>query len=166
MSKINSRNLTYDNTLPPFLAQLYATTSTDEHQKTKVIRPQKARDLDAEAEDEPVYFDEETRHTLTKKEWELKEVEEEKSQEDVKNEKDKVAQNGTENSVEINRNTMIHGMRKKRLIGKVVGLDEDDENHQEVTQSSNAINGNLKTNQSNKGSRAKHGKKIKLSFDE
>ncbi|POS88043.1 hypothetical protein EPUL_000308 [Erysiphe pulchra] len=166
MSKITSKNLTYDNTLPPFLARLHATTSTDDHRKNKVIRPLKARDLDLEAEDEPVYFDEETRHTLTKKEWELKELEDEQSQEEnVKSKTDKVQQKGTNNSVDLKRNNMIHGMRKKRLIGKVVGLEED-ESHQEIMQPSNAIHGNLKTCQPNKGSKAKHGKKIKLSFDE
>lgn len=165
MSKITSKNLTYDNTLPPFLARLHATTSTDEHLKTKVIRPHKARNLDAEAEDEPVYFDEETRHTLSKKEWELKESEEKSQKEDVINKTQEVDQKSTDNPVKIKRNTLIHGMRKKRLIGKVVGLDED-ENNQEVIQSSNRIKANPKTSQPNGGSRAKQRKKVKLSFDE
>lgn len=169
MSKITSKNLTYDSTLPPFLSRLYASTSSDDHQKNKVVRPCKARDLDQEAENDPVYFDEETRHTLTKKEWESKELRIEKLHEEkTEMEVNTVALGEEKTVVEMSRNTMKHGMRKKRLIGKVIE-PQDDENYLEKTTPTNVGNKNLVNNTIAKPithGKMKHGKKIKLSFDE
>ncbi|TVY81702.1 hypothetical protein LSUE1_G003838, partial [Lachnellula suecica] len=78
MSKITPKSLSYDATLPPFLARLQS--SNNGPSTFQAARPSKPRTAEDEAEDEPVYFNEESGETLTKKEWEDKdkaEVEEE-----------------------------------------------------------------------------------------
>ena len=73
MSKITPKNLSYDSTLPPFLQRLQANNhshSRDGRAEFQVARPRKGRDAEADAEDEPVVFDEGSGETLTRKEWE------------------------------------------------------------------------------------------------
>ena len=75
MSKITPKNLSYDSTLPPFLQRLQANNnSRDGRNDFQSARPKKARNPEEDAEDEPVYFDEESGETLTKKEWEEKDI--------------------------------------------------------------------------------------------
>ena len=75
MSKITSKNLHYDDSLPPFLARLRANNNAgDGRHEYTVARPKKARTAEDEAEDEPVYFDEGSGETLTKSEWEAREA--------------------------------------------------------------------------------------------
>ncbi|CAD6443876.1 c4f9d0e3-e0f9-4cc0-8917-d60b83ed44d1-CDS [Sclerotinia trifoliorum] len=62
MSKITPKNLSYNNTLPPFLQRLQANNSSanGRHEFT-ISRPSKLRDEDEEKESEPVVFDEKGR---------------------------------------------------------------------------------------------------------
>jgi PAS domain-containing protein len=59
--KITSKNLQYSTALPPFLQRLHAdsapSTSDGRHERP-LARPRRARDADADADDEPVYVDE------------------------------------------------------------------------------------------------------------
>ena len=71
-TKITPKNLSYDSTLPPFLARLQAanSNSSDGRQEFQVARPKKLWNAQEEEEDEPVYFDEASGETLTRREWE------------------------------------------------------------------------------------------------
>lgn len=128
MSKITPKNLSYDTTLPPFLARLQANnaSSSGRHEYT-VARPKKVRTAEDEAEDEPVYFNEESGETLTKSEWEEKEKELEPSETadgegkgDAKVEGEEGKEKGKEERV-----AGIGGSRKRKA-GKVVGVEEDE----------------------------------------
>ena len=153
MSKLQAKNLHYDSTLPPFLARLQANKS--DRNEFQAARPKKARNADDDAEDEPVYFDEETGDTLTKSEWEKRDAEEvtasgmggdgEKragEEEGVKEAKEKVA---------------VIGTSKKRKAGKVVGGDGEERDGAEKAEK--------KPDGKKVDKKAsKKGKKVKLSF--
>jgi hypothetical protein len=70
--KITPKNLSYTTTLPPFLQRLHNTASNsplDGRHEFTIARPKRARDPNADDEDEPAYVDEETNHTLSKEEY-------------------------------------------------------------------------------------------------
>jgi len=119
MSKITAKNLSYDTTLPPFLARLQANNSSrDGRHEYDVARPKKARNAEEDAEAEPVVFDEETGETLTKEEWETREKGEEVAV--AEKAEGETTKDGTD------KNTVAAiGLNKKRKVGKVVGGDED-----------------------------------------
>ncbi|KAH7419175.1 hypothetical protein BKA64DRAFT_650249, partial [Cadophora sp. MPI-SDFR-AT-0126] len=131
MSKITSKNLHYDDSLPPFLARLRANNNAgDGRHEYTVARPKKARTAEDEAEDEPVYFDEGSGETLTKSEWETREAGLEKEKEIKDGDK---AENGETMAAkgdagkESKEKVAAIGASKKRKAGKVVGGDEEDE---------------------------------------
>ncbi|RDL39492.1 uncharacterized protein BP5553_03832 [Venustampulla echinocandica] len=184
MSKINAKNLSYDNSLPPFLARLQAANSTsDGRQEFHIARPKKARTADEEAEDDPVYFDERTGETLTKAEWEERESKADGDEdEDDKNtgKDDKGVEDGAAQGLKDGEKVKVAsiGASKKRKLGKIVGVSEEAEEDDE-DQSRNKERGPstktkaLKAAESEaagkkkptiKGKSAKKGKKIKLSF--
>jgi Domain of unknown function (DUF4604) len=69
--KITPKNLTYNTTLPPFLARLQASNSSaalDGRHERPLARPRRARDPNADAEDEPAYVDETTNEILDREE--------------------------------------------------------------------------------------------------
>lgn len=164
MSKITPKNLHYDSSLPPFLARMQAgQAERGGRHEFDVARPRKQRDAGADAEDEPVYFDEETGESLTKGEWEEKEKErEEEGKEDGK---------GGEEEKRIGKQNMavIGGtIKKKRKMGKVIGGGEEDEEENEGKYGRDLSKEKKKSDdQSKKPDTAKpkkKGKKIKLSF--
>ena len=176
MSKITPKNLSYDTTLPPFLARLQSqNASNDGRQDYHAARPKKPRDEDADREDEPVYFDEASGETLTKAEWEerekfeggekatgvVSEVDGEGKQESRESKDSKEKDKEREKLAAI-------GAGRKRKAGKVVG--GDDESDKEVTAKKlptdkKASATKLQEKGAEKGSKvAKKGKKIKLSF--
>jgi len=166
MSKITPKNLSYDSTLPPFLARLQANNSSrDDRHEFAIARPKKMRTAEDEAEDEPVYFNEESGETLTKSEWEAKEAGKDEETTDQKD-----AANGSEDAVsrakelnngrgKKNKKVVGIGVGKKRKVGKIVGEEEDDEPAVEEKKASKQESKKLE-----KGKSAKKGKKIKLSF--
>jgi len=176
MSKITPKNLSYDTTLPPFLARLQSqNASNDGRQDYHAARPKKPRDAELDAEDEPVYFDEQSGETLTKGEWEEREKFE-GGEETVSTEgeaKD-VPEGGKEMDKEKEKVAAIGGS-KKRKAGKVVGADEQGEaDGQNATGTKKSSTENRKPatgskpaggKPADKGGKAmKKGKKIKLSF--
>lgn len=186
MSKITPKNLSYDSTLPPFLARLQAANQGNDRHQFSVARPKKQRTAEDEAEDEPVYFNEESGETLTKSEWESKEEEESKF-----GEADGVAEavgngagtgekteEGERNEREREKVAAIGGARKRKA-GKVVGGDGDEEEEEAestLAKKLEEVKGDkmMKTATSkeeykkgdNKPKPAKKAKKIKLSFDD
>lgn len=155
MSKITPKNLHYDTTLPPFLARMQANRAAhDDRHEFDIARPKKQRDADADAEDEPVYFDEATGESLTKGEWE----EREKQQE----EEGKGEDEGTSKEVgpRVKENIAVIGGVKKRKMGKVVGGGDSGGEGRDTTEKTSKGQGK----KPEKGKSAKKGKKIKLSF--
>ncbi|SZF00752.1 unnamed protein product [Blumeria hordei] len=124
--KITSKNLLYNSTLPPFLARLQAENS-DNSQRHVGVRGRKPPNADEIDENEPVYFDEETNCSLTKTEWEAKQVESKAEEEELRDpshlEEDSEpklnAATGKINGVAI-------GISKKRKTGKIICGDQSD----------------------------------------
>jgi hypothetical protein len=163
MSKITPKNLSYDNTLPPFLQRLQANNaSRDGRNEFQSARPKKARNAEDDAEDEPVYFDEESGETLTKKEWEEKDKAEEGGQGEEENGGEtKEALSRQKRETEKEKIAAI-GVSKKRKVGKVIGAEDEDEKGDIVGELKKAEKPEGKKVE--KGKSAKKGKKIKLSF--
>lgn len=161
MSKITPKNLHYDDSLPPFLARLRAAQSTsDSRSEYHAARPKKPRNPDEEAEDEPVYFAEESGETLSKAEWEAKDAEKEET--DVVGEGEGVeGKVGEEGGKEKVKEAAI-GVSKKRKAGKVVGGEEEEEEVKGESAKKSVPKGEGKKVE--KGKSTKKGKKIKLSF--
>ncbi|KAK0125298.1 hypothetical protein ONS95_000673 [Cadophora gregata] len=167
MSKITSKNLHYDDSLPPFLARLRANNNAgDGRHEYSVARPKKARTAEDEAEDEPVYFDEVSGETLSKSEWEEREAGLEKDEEA----KDGERAEGAEESAakgdagkESKEKVAAIGASKKRKAGKVVGGEDEDEIPITKTLADKKAPSQPEK-KVEKGKSAKKGKKIKLSF--
>jgi Domain of unknown function (DUF4604) len=163
MSKITPKNLHYDDTLPPFLARLRANNaSSDGRHEYHIARPKKARNAEEEAEDEPVYFDEETGETLTKTEWETQEVAlaAEAGKEDAGGRTEGVDLEEGEEGKENKEKLAAIGSSKKRKAGKVIGGDEEET----TTEPEKKPISKPSSTKVEKGKPAKKGKKIKLSF--
>ncbi|TGO52128.1 hypothetical protein BCON_0147g00150 [Botryotinia convoluta] len=182
MSKITSKNLSYDSTLPPFLQRLqsnHASSSDGRHEFT-ISRPRKPVDEDAERESEPVVFDEVSGETLSKEEWERREKEREEG--GVKETQEGEGEGEGMDKKENAKMSVGIGGGKKRKVGKVIGGVEDEKNEKEEEEeeeksgnksSSKKDTGNQKksesgktgaTSKTNPKAAAKKGKKIKLSF--
>lgn len=171
MSKITPKNLSYDSTLPPFLARLQAhNTSNNDRHEFAIARSKKARNPDEEAEDEPVYFDEERGETLTKSEWETREVEKDREKRDENgdgDEKDELRDSENKGKSEgikegkrkKDEKIASIGGGKKRKVGKVVGGEDEDELAVTAKKASKQEEKKIE-----KGKTAKKAKKIKLSF--
>jgi hypothetical protein len=126
-SKITPKNLSYDTTLPPFLARLHSQNpSTSLHEYT-IARPKKSRTAEDIADDEPVYFNEDTGETLTKGEWDARENDQETSnggEEDKEGKNEGEKEGGVIRAKEEKSATI--GISKKRKVGKVIGGSEDE----------------------------------------
>jgi hypothetical protein len=152
--RITTKSLNYDKTLPPFLARLQASASSGPS-TYQSARPQKPRNAQEDAEDEPVVFDEATGSTLTKAEWELKEKEEEEGGE---KEVGKVEERKeVDGKVE---KTAVIGSSRKRKVGKVVGEAEAED--ADVTPKK--VEDKEAGKKAEKAKGAKKAKKVKLSF--
>jgi hypothetical protein len=174
--KITPKNLSYDTTLPPFLARLQASNSnTSGRHEYTIARPRKERTAEDIAEDEPVYFDEGTGETLTKGEWEEREKDHNPPGEEDKKSKDENA-NLEDTKEEVvkakEEKTAGIGGSKKRKVGKVIGGSEDEGEayekakkhiNQQSTKSNEKPDSKPEIGPKKAGSKKK-GKKIKLSF--
>ena len=176
--KINAKNLSYNTTLPPFLARLQASNNNDDRHEYTVARPKKVRTEEDLAEDEPVYYDERTGETLTMKEFEGRENDTAEKDKDGKGEgargdgsvkKDDIEDKEVTKTKE--EKTASIGLSKKRKVGKVIGGSEDEGDVYAKAQKH--INSNKKSDDPEKKAEAgpkkpaagkKKGKKIKLSF--
>ncbi|TVY27613.1 hypothetical protein LHYA1_G003886 [Lachnellula hyalina] len=180
MSKITPKNLSYDSTLPPFLARLQeSNASSGGRNEFQAARPKKARTAEDEAEDEPVYFDEGSGETLTKSEWEEREAREEGEGEGEKEgavEGKKMDAEGAREKTAAAVAVAAIGAAKKRKVGRIVGGDEDEEENTTKLASKTSTKDKIsKAGEGKKGDAAKgkgmgmgktakKGKKIKLSF--
>jgi hypothetical protein len=168
MSKITPKNLSYDNTLPPFLQRLQANNNSDGPNQFQPSRPKKPRNADDEAEDEPVYFDEQSGETLTKREWEEKQD----GGEEVDDGESQAGKGGlgagkkeTKGEMAGKEKIAAIGVSKKRKAGKIVGAQDRNGGEKE-----NGDVAEIKTVEKGEGKKAesgkiaKKGKKVKLSF--
>lgn len=156
MSKITPKNLSYDSTLPPFLARLQANSSSrDDRHEFAVARPKRLRTSADEAEDDPVYFNEESGETLTKSEWEAKEAGKDEDTADPKDVVNK-AQGLMLSKGKQDEKIIGIGVGKKRKVGKIVGGEDE---LIEVKKAPKQDNKKVE-----KGKSTKKGKKVKLSF--
>jgi len=166
--KFKPKDLSYDKTLPPFLARLQNQHNRGGPETYQAPRATKARNVDEDAEDEPVYFDEVTNSSLTKEEWEAQEKERESGEDKVdavaggeaEGEKEKKTDGGEKEKAVI-------GASKKRKVGKVIGADEEGNDDAEKKKDGGIVKksqaeGAGKKEQKVKG--AKKAKKVKLSF--
>jgi hypothetical protein len=168
MSKITPKNLQYDSTLPPFLARLQQNNSNSDGRHEYIVsRPKKARNPEDEAEDEPVYFNEETGETLTKSQWEEREGDSKTKdsrgiEEDEAGLREAAKVEGENKDKE--RLAAIGGS-KKRKVGKVIGTeDEGEEKPARLSGEKKAVK--LDGKKIEKGKPTKKAKKVKLSFDD
>jgi hypothetical protein len=168
--KITPKNLSYDTTLPPFLARLQSQNQHNDRHEYTIARPKKTRTAEDIADDEPVYFDESTGETLTKGEWEERENDQDAALEQSDDiGKEDVEENGVKAKEE---KTATIGISKKRKVGKVIGGSEDEgeayekaRKHIVQTSEKTAKSEQAKTEVGLKKPAAKKkGKKIKLSF--
>ena len=168
--KVNSKNLSYDNSLPPFLAALQAQAKGSQGPDPIVAaqrRSAKKRSGSEEAEDAPLVVDEHgnTVSLDVDKEGAVKERDTEKGQPEAEqNEDEKLDKPAPESR------TQIGG--RKRKVGKVVGEDapekpvatDDDKKSSKDDKDGGASADKNKASGDKKAK--KKAKKIKLSFDE
>jgi hypothetical protein len=179
MSKITPKNLQYNTDLPPFLQRLHSNnTSHDGRQEFNVARPKRARNAEEEAEDEPVYFDEATNHSMSKQEYDALVAAEEQpaegseAQERLENggntNKDVHAESdrGLEKEGRERERLAAIGGGKKRKAVKIIGSDQDaiagDTAVAAVQGGKEALKSEGRAAERSKA--GKKGKKIKLSF--
>ncbi|KAL3423819.1 hypothetical protein PVAG01_05566 [Phlyctema vagabunda] len=172
MSKITPKNLSYDTSLPPFLQRMQAAnaaSSRDGRHEFSIARPKRARDPDDERDDEPVYFDAQSGDTLTKGEWEARELEKEKAEQEGEGEEedgigavtaeDKEKDKNKEKDKETLAAVAAIGASRKKKAGKVVGGDAVEQDG-----AKDAEPKELRKAEKSKAKPARKGKKIKLSF--
>jgi hypothetical protein len=177
--KITPKNLSYDQTLPPFLARLRGQQSTDTQGPDPILaarrRPGRVRSASEEAEDAPVVVDEEG-NVLQLKGGQPGTGDDEAPLQGEGGERDKVEEPKTE----LEKVAGIGAVRKRK-IGRVVGARDEDEDKAGLdsdtakavkatraltAQEDNASPPPPKPKGGEKGDRSakKKAKKIKLSF--
>jgi len=175
-AKITPKNLSYDTSLPPFLQRLHSqntSLSSDGRHERPIARPRRARDPDAEADDEPTYVNESTNHTLSKEEYaELVgggreggddgEKDGEAGGEVAEGEERETAA-GTVDKEKV----AAIGVGRKRKAGKVVGGGEHEDGKEKAASTLSVEKVEKSSVEGTKKSeRPKKGKKIKLSFND
>lgn len=172
--KITSKNLSYDDSLPPFLARLRNQHASSSAEPDPILasrrRAAKPRSASEEAEDGPLVVDEEgvtVSGVTVGKDGTVTEHQNEDEGDDDES-RSRVGRAGdTEKAKE--ENVAAIGAGKKRKIGKIVGGGDDDEEEGSVKASSKDIKTtksktNDKSQESSKAGKKKKAKKIKLSF--
>ncbi|EHL03736.1 hypothetical protein M7I_0137 [Glarea lozoyensis 74030] len=126
--KITPKNLSYNTSLPPFLARLQANNAnTSGRHEYTIARAKKNRTDEEIADDEPVYFNEETGETLTMGEWEEREKDGEEEKPNVEETLDEEKEEDTQELVKAKEEKVATiGATKKRKVGKVIGGSEDE----------------------------------------
>lgn len=169
--KITSKNLSYDDSLPPFLARLRNQHASSSTEPDPILasrrRAAKPRSASEEAEDGPLVVDEEGvtvsgvtvgKDGTVKKDQDGEEDSEKQSRDGIGEiEKDK------------QENVAAIGAGKKRKVGKIVGGGDEDEEEASAKASSRETDKSKtkeddKIKESSKGGKKKKAKKIKLSF--
>lgn len=172
--KINSKNLSYNSSLPPFLAALRAQSSSASGPDPILSaqrRGAKKRSSSEEAEDAPLIVDEEGNAVddlKVNKDGTVEEIPNGSSNDGTKDGDAETAQSKTNKSEPETAKASIGG--RKRKVGKVIG--ENAENSEPETSAADKKNEPVKKDQKDAEQQAtnrkpkKKAKKIKLSFDE
>lgn len=162
--KINSKNLSYDTSLPPFLAALRAQAGGGGDQTPSIGRRQlgKKRSDSEEAEDAPVVLDEDG--NVVNVDFEKDGTVRHREDEDEEGKADEgEGETKKEGGVEASTKSAASIGGRKRKVGKVIG-----DAAEEKTASSDAAKADKddKEDQPKDKKVKKKAKKIKLSFDE
>lgn len=170
--KITSKNLSYDDSLPPFLARLRNQHASSSNEPDPILasrrRAAKPRSASEEAEDGPLVVDEEgvtvSGVTVGKDGTVTEKQEEQDDGESGSLARVGEAEKGKE------ENVAAIGAGKKRKVGKIVGGDDENEQEKGSAKATTKNTETTKTKQddknkdSSKGGKKKKAKKIKLSF--
>ncbi|KAI1858276.1 uncharacterized protein JN550_012807 [Neoarthrinium moseri] len=176
--KITSKNLSYDQSLPPFLARLRGQQTSDAHTPDPILaahrRPGRVRSASEEAEDEPVVVDEEGNVVVLRPD-QLDSTEARDGDETVASSKD--SDQLTDQVVDKeSEKVAVIGAARKRKIGRVIGGSEEKERSSgvdadiakavEATKALSRDNPKEDTDRPAKSTKkgSKRAKKIKLSF--
>ncbi|KAI0127275.1 hypothetical protein BJ170DRAFT_624805 [Xylariales sp. AK1849] len=173
--KITSKNLSYDQTLPPFLARLRGQQVSDSQSPDPILaarrRPGRIRSASEDAEDAPIVVDEEGNVVHLKADQLGGEDEDEEQQDESIN----TAQKEPETKPDTEKVAGI-GAAKKRKIGRVVGGSGEDGSNEDIAKAvkatramaRNGIKEEVKPITKGDGERSnkkvKKVKKVKLSF--
>jgi Domain of unknown function (DUF4604) len=167
--KITPKNLSYDSSLPPFLQRLHNSStlngaSLDGRHERAIARPKRARDANADKEDEPVFVDEETGEVVSGEQ--LKALVEGEQAEPGGTEEELAAEDGKEETAkEKDKQTATIGASRKRKAAKVIGGDVSDEDTQAASSAGKEKRGGQAKIGGATEKKAKgKGKKVKLSF--
>lgn len=168
--KISSRNLQYDNTLPPFLARLRGQAASSDGPDPLLVRNRrhaKPRSGSAEAEDAPLVVDEEGNAVSGLRVGADGVVTEAEAAGKTLEEADGKAEDGEQRGTGLKEEGLKEGERvagigagKKRKVGKVVGADEE----QTAEGKKSTENGGGGEAKAAPPAKKKKAKKIKLSF--
>lgn len=167
--KINSKNLSYNSSLPPFLAALRAQASGASGPDPILSaqrRSGKKRSSSEEAEDNPLIVDEDGNTIGDFKVNKDGTVEETPNEEADKGPKDGTEQNKANKGESEPAKASIGG--RKRKVGKVIGDDAHDDDVKPSTEKKTEATkkGTDDAEQATNRKTKKKAKKIKLSFDE
>ncbi|KAM0477127.1 hypothetical protein ACHAPX_006090 [Trichoderma viride] len=171
--KINSKNLSYNSSLPPFLAALHAQASGASGPDPILSaqrRGGKKRSKSEEAEDDPLIVDEEGNAVddlKVNKDGTVEELPNGSSNDGTKDGDAEIAQSKTNKSEPETAKASIGG--RKRKVGKVIGENaENSEPETSADKKSEPVKKDQKDAKQQAANRKpkKKAKKIKLSFDE
>ncbi|KAK6080793.1 hypothetical protein SCUP515_03394 [Seiridium cupressi] len=127
--KITSKNLAYDQSLPPFLARLRGQQTSNANSPDPILaarrRPGRVRTASEEADDAPVVVDEEG-NVVQLKAGQLDENGEVEASAADSSQKDDVLAKDAEVAAEKEKVAGI-GAAKKRKVGKVIGGDDEED---------------------------------------
>lgn len=169
--KITSKNLSYDDSLPPFLARLRNQHASSSAEPDPILasrrRAAKPRSASEEAEDGPLVVDEEGVTVSGVKVGKDGTVT--KDQDNEEDGENKSRETGGETEKGKEENVAAIGAGKKRKVGKIVGgADEDDEGEGSAQAASKYMETTKAKKDDKKKELSKGGKKkakkIKLSF--
>lgn len=168
--KITPKNLSYDSSLPPFLQRLHNSNdsngaSLDGRHERAIARPKRARDADADKEDEPVFVDEDTGEVVSGERLRALVDGEQAGPGGVEGE---VAQKDGKEEIakEKDKQTATIGASRKRKAAKVVGGDMPEEDAKAAPGAGKKKNEQAKNDGATEKKAKAKGKKVKLSFED
>jgi hypothetical protein len=177
--KITSKNLSYDSSLPPFLAKLHVQAASGADSPDPILAARRrprgpGRSASEEAEDAPLVLDEHGNAVALKvdDDGEIVTVEEDKSE--AESARDREGREEAQKKADAQTSAASFGGSRKRKAGKVVGggddeAKEDADRVKSKTSSAKEASSGSKEPEDEPMAKAKpkkKAKKIKLSFDD
>ncbi|KAK6849042.1 hypothetical protein PG995_012875 [Apiospora arundinis] len=137
--KITAKNLTYDQTLPPFLARLRGQHQAPGDGPDPILaarrRTARVRTASEEAEDAPLVLDEAGNVVDMKTAGELLPTDDEDDDDAAKKKGgDEAKEKEEEQQQQPVKEAAAIGASKKRKVGRVIGGDDDEKDEREVSQ--------------------------------